>query len=481
MARRAWWRSAVAAVLAAVLVTGCATTTTGTGRVDALGMAVHGDSGDRFDTEAKTALADVIAFWQRAYPGIAHGRALPPLRGGLYSVDGAQVVATHAAPAAARSNRCLRKRLTFIVDNAAYCQLDDSIIWDRGAGHLLPMLAERYGPTLTALVFAHEFGHAIQHRLRIDSGDQVRPIDLESQADCAAGAFAGSALAGHAPHFHIDASELDRALDGYFLIRDSTPDTPADATHGNGFDRLNALQLGIEHGAGYCYSSAYVHDRTYTERGYVDPNDYYDQGNEPLGLVLGAKGIVPDLNRYWRAGAGRLGANFRTVRLAEAQRPPCAPADSGQQFGYCPDDNTVYVSAAFARRAYFSITDVVIDKTDATVQLQKNQPGDYALGFLLAVAWGLAARSQFFHGSLDDAAALTSAICYGGAYSADINRANTDAAHTFILSPPDMDEATSAVLSLVDLNSAFGARGTTGLDRIRSFVTGYDGGPGACR
>ena len=92
----------------------------------------------------------------------------------------------------------------------------------------------------------------------------------------------------------------------------------------------------------------------------------------------------------------------------------------------------------------------------------------------------MAAQSQFFHGSLGSQAALQSAICGAGAYSADINRANTDATHTFVLSPPDMDEATSAVLSLVDLPSAFGARGTTGLERIRSFVTGYDGGLGAC-
>jgi hypothetical protein len=484
MVRRAWWRSAVAAVLTAVLtavlVAGCASTIPGTGHVDPLGLPVHGDSGGSFDTEVKTSLADVIAFWKRTYPTIAHGAALPPLRGGFYSVDGAQVVATRTAPTSAQSNKCLQKRLTFIIDNAAYCQLDDSIIWDRGAGHLLPMLAERYGPTLTALVFAHEFGHAIQHRLHLD-GKDVRPIDLESQADCAAGAFAGSALAGHAPHFPIDANQLDRALDGYFLIRDSTPGTPADATHGNGFDRLNALQLGIEHGARYCYSAAYLHDRSYTERGYVDPNDYYDQGNQPLAAVVSNNGIGPDLNRFWRRSAGLIGAPFRPVRLTGADHPPCASGPRSSEFGYCPNDNTVYYSSAFARRAYFSITDVVVDKTDATVQLQQDQPGDYALGFLLAAAWGMAARSQFFHASLDDQAALRAAICYAGAYSEDINRANGNPSHKYILSPPDMDEATSAALSLVDLPSAFGARGTTGLERVRSFVTGYDGGLAACR
>lgn len=476
-------RTAAAAVLTAVLIagllSGCATVTAGTGQV---GMPVHGDSGDAFDTQVKHALADVTAYWQRTYPTIAHGAALPPLRGGLYSVDGAALVATRSVPAAVRGNKCLRQRLTFIVDNAAYCERDDSIIWDRGAGHLLPVLTSRYGPTLTALVFAHEFGHAIQHRLHIKAGGDVQPIDIESQADCAGGAFAASALAGRSAYFHIDAAQLDRALVGYFQIRDSTPQSATDVTHGNGFDRINALQQGIQHGAAYCYSAAYLHDRSYTERGYIPGSrDYADQGNQPLGAVLGRKGIASDLNRFWRSAATTLHTTFRDVRLAQAGRPPCDAADATAEFGYCPGDNTVYYSAKFARRAYFSITDIQVNQTDATVRLVDHQPGDYALGFLLAVAWGMAARVQFAHRGIDDQTALRVAICDAGAYSEDINREFGNASHHYILSPPDMDEATSAVLSLVNLPTAFGSRGTTGLERVQAFVTGYHGGLPACR
>jgi hypothetical protein len=115
------------------------------------------------------------------------------------------------------------------------------------------------------------------------------------------------------------------------------------------------------------------------------------------------------------------------------------------------------------------------------VRLVDHQPGDYALGFLLAVAWGMAARVQFAHAGIDDQTALRVAICYGGAYSEDINRANSDATHKYILSPPDMDEATSAVLSLVNQPAAFGDRGTTGIERVQAFVTGYHGGLSSCR
>ncbi|HEY8302348.1 MAG TPA: hypothetical protein VIG48_10640, partial [Jatrophihabitans sp.] len=439
-----------------------------------------GDSGGSFDTEVKAALADVISFWKVTYPKVAHGAALPPLHGSLYSVDGAHLMATRQVPASAKPNKCLRQRLTFIVDNAAYCQLDDSIIWDRGSGHLLPVLTNQYGPALTALVFAHEFGHAIQHRLHIEGGNGIATIDIESQADCAAGAFAAAMLAGRAPHFRISPADLDRALEGYFQIRDSTPDTPTDATHGNGFDRINALQLGIQHGATYCFSPTYLHDRTYTERGYVDQNDYNSQGNMPLDEILGPQGIGHDLNRFWRKAGTSIGQTLRPVTLAQADHPACGATNASSEFGYCPDDNTVYYSPSFAQRAYNSITDVVIDKTDATVSLQPDQPGDFALGLLVAVAWGMAARSQFFHKPITGSASLIAAICYAGAYSEDINRETSDKTHPYVLSPPDMDEATSAVLDLVNSEAAFGARGTTGLQRVQAFVKGYQGGLGAC-
>jgi hypothetical protein len=112
----------------------------------------------------------------------------------------------------------------------------------------------------------------------------------------------------------------------------------------------------------------------------------------------------------------------------------------------------------------------------------ENQPGDFALGTLFAYGWGLAVRHQLFNRSLDDGPALLAASCYTGAYAKDINVVSGTPGHSggFILSPPDLDEATSAVLRLVGEDQAFGARGTTGLERVQSFVKGYDGGLGVC-
>lgn len=471
-------RLAPAFVLALAVITGCTATVSGSGSLGAVPITVQGDSHGAFDTVAKHALSDVINFWETTYPKVSGGRPLPPLRGKLYSVDGSAVLTTRSAPSSARPNACLREQLAFIIDNAAYCQLDDSIIWDRSPQHLVPVLTREYGPALAALVFAHEFGHAVQERLGI-TGQHLPTIDLESQADCAAGAFAAAALAGRTTFVHLTPASLDRALDGYFQVRDSTPDSPQDISHGNGFDRINALQQGMQNGATYCFGRSFLHDRTFTERPYVNDQDYLQGGNLPLAEVVASDGPAADLNRFWSAAATARGTRFHAVTLTEAAHPPCATSPAAA-FGYCPGDNTVYYSNAFAAQAYNSITTITVDPSTGDVALARHQPADFALGELISIAWGMAARHQFGSGSISDRTGLLAAVCYSGAYAEDINRATYDSTHKFILSPPDMDEATSAVLNLVGRGDSFGARGTSGLERVQAFVSGYTGGLDHC-
>jgi len=95
------------------------------------------------------------------------------------------------------------------------------------------------------------------------------------------------------------------------------------------------------------------------------------------------------------------------------------------------------------------------------------------------MGWGLAVRHQLFSRPMTGKDALLAAACYVGAYAKDINLPATNTPR-FLLSPPDMDEATSAMLNLVAEDKAYGARGTTGLQRIQSFVKGYQGGLSVC-
>ena len=86
-------------------------------------------------------------------------------------------------------------------------------------------------------------------------------------------------------------------------------------------------------------------------------------------------------------------------------------------------------------------------------------------------------RARFVHDYLDPKNKFP---IFQAMFLAQILPTNVDATHKYILSPPDMDEATAAALDLVDLNTAFGTRGTTGLDRVQAFVKGYSGGLAAC-
>jgi predicted metalloprotease len=486
-------RRLVAVLAAAAVLAGCSQAVSGKGSIGAVpnaDLTVIGDSHGRFDTTVKNALADVMEFWRENFPAVSGGRQLPPLKGGLYSVDGRAVVESGELTGPAANEACVKKQRDFIVDNAAYCRLDDSIIWDRDAHHLFAQLQDHYGDLVIGLIFAHEFGHAVQQRLGIFARN-LPTIDTESQADCAAGAWAGAMLRNRAPHFRAMQGQLDGALEGFLDGRDRTPDQGQDLSHGDGFDRIAAVDDGIEHGARYCYSSGYF-NRQFTERPYVTDTengliDKAQNGNEPLSQVLnpgtpkqGGGGLQPDLNRFWRRAAVALHKSWQDVKIAQADHPRCGAAPTSE-FGYCPDDNTVYYSAAFAEQAYNSLPDIQYDQQTGDTTLLFHAPADFALGTLFVVGWSMAVLHQFFGRPTGDQAALLAASCYAGAYAKDIN-ISFDPTRTrqLLLSPPDMDEATSAMLTLVGLPQAFGSRGTTGRQRIQLFVKGYNGGIGSC-
>jgi predicted metalloprotease len=497
-------RATIAAVtVLAAALSGCASVVDGTPSAAVAPNAtlkVIGDSGGSFDTTAKNTLSDVFAFWTRQYPSISGGAAFPPIRGGLYSIDGDAAIRTKRIPAAAAQEGCLKKDPSAAINNAFFCAIDDSVVWDRAPDHLLAQLAAKYGPLLVAITFAHEIGHAVQHRLGVFNQQGLTEIGVETQADCAAGAFVATVRDGRSPHFQASSAQLDTALTGFLQYRDPTPGLGAAAlSHGNGFDRISAFADGLEKGPTACFAQNWF-SRPFTERPFVTDQDYLSGGNESLGQVLdagdptqdkNAGGLQPNLNQFWQAVAQSMGKTWTPVKTAQAAKAPCAAdsatasatgsaTGSGADFAYCPDDNTTYYNQDFASAAYYSIPDKQIDPSTAAVKLVDNQPGDFALGTLFVVAWGMAVRHQLFNEDITSKAALLGATCYAGAYARAINVAQGSTDSQFVLSPPDMDEATFAMLNLVGRPGVFGSRGTSGLDRIQQFVKGYAGGRGAC-
>ena len=71
---------------------------------------------------------------------------------------------------------------------AFYCAQGDFMAYDDGAQGVLAQLADTYGPSVVAVVLAHEFGHAIQARTG-DLDRNVPTVYTEQQADCFSGAW----------------------------------------------------------------------------------------------------------------------------------------------------------------------------------------------------------------------------------------------------------------------------------------------------
>ena len=477
--RRPWAPIAVVLVTAITLLTGCAPVSGhGTAaaaptaaNVPAAQLPIKGDGRTSFDQLVRNSLADVEAFWRQAYPTVSGGQPLKPLTGGVWSVR------TNGPN---RAEECMARQPKAADNNAFYCRLDDAFAYDRTG--LVASLARYLGRNFVPLVFAHEFGHLIQARLHIDRAS----ILLESQADCASGAFM-AAEAGVSPiklatrHFSINPANLDAIATGMILLRDYSPHSAQDqGTHGNGFDRISAFSDGFSNGVKFCYSSDWA-ARKFTERGYLDAVDQAQGGNQTLAQVLnpaagkaGGGGLEPDLNRFWTAAFTRMQKTFRPVQIKQAGAPPCA-TDPTVKFAYCKADNTVYYAQALAASVYNSVP-VLAQNAAHHAEIRTNSPGDFALGALFAYGWGMAVRSQLGL-PVDGTPALIAASCYVGAYASDVN---APGATGFTLSPQDMDEATVTVLKTVALPAIFGARNTSGFQRIAAFKNGYFNSLTAC-
>ncbi|MFC5187934.1 neutral zinc metallopeptidase [Actinomadura harenae] len=172
---------------------------------------------------------DVVdAFWRRHWAETFGGRYAPPAVLGPY--DGANPAATP---------RCGPRLLER--DNAAYCPDGDYLAWDE---HLM-RVGQGTGDAWMYMVIAHEWGHAVQHRMP----SRLVSRRGELQADC----LAGAALAGAARDGALHADPGDRnEIDAEFhQIGDGTPwARPGD--HGTAAQRIAEFARGGAGGVRAC-------------------------------------------------------------------------------------------------------------------------------------------------------------------------------------------------------------------------------------
>lgn len=390
-------------------------------------------------------LADVERFWTTTLPEIADGQRFEKVRGGYFPY-------TESNP----PPPCGGQQAGY-EPNAFYCPSDDFIAWD--AQTLIPQLQDQFGALLVGVVMAHEYGHAIQARLgRTDEPTVV----LEQQADCFAGAWVADVLAGNSGAFkNVTPTQLDSTLGGLLLLRDQ-PGTPAlaEGAHGNAFDRIRALQDGVEKGAGTC--AGYRRSNLpVTEVPFTSREEAATGGDLPYADAVNL--LAGDAQSYWTRTFPQFGGQgwqpLQVVPFESGSPPECGQPDgtAGGAAFYCAD------------RSF-----VAFDNDRLGVQLYQ-KIGDNAVGMLLGDLFARAAQDRR-GASTRDRAGQIAVDCLAGAWTNDLlNRDSSD--RRIRLSPGDLDEAVAALLAF---GRASESGGPTAFERIGAYREGVLEGLPAC-
>ncbi|MDQ2648550.1 MAG: neutral zinc metallopeptidase [Actinomycetota bacterium] len=426
----------------------------GVGKI-APGTGLGDDDAPSSDDVVEAALLDTEAFWERNYEDI-FGDPYEPIAGGFwaYGPDTEQPPCGEPAP-----------EYSDIAENAFYCPSDDLIAWDNEL--LVPPMYEEFGGFTIGIVFAHEFGHAIQERAGI-VGDTIM---TELQADCFAGAWTSDVESGNSDYFELELEDLDRAVAGFLELRDTVGTSATDeAAHGTGFDRIGSFVEGYEQGLERCaeYPDAYLEGQlVITEVSFTDPADFERGGDLPLSDI--ADLAIRDLEDFWSVVFAELGETWSPVTDVVAVDPEVDEVTCGDitlsgddlvnASFYCIDDDQVYIDAVNLVTSLYEI-------------------GDYAVATELARQYAYAAQVRL--GNLENnLASNLQADCFAGLYASSgflVNRENQE----LILSPGDLDEAVIAFLFTSDEASSEDLGVGTAFQRFDAYRTGFVDGLEAC-
>lgn len=349
-----------------------------------------------------------------------------------------------------------------VEENAFYCDEGDFIVYDDEI--LFPSFADELGVVVVGVVLAHEWGHVVQSPLRNDILDSRVNTTLELQADCFAGAWTARVRRAGVGGYSVSDRDVTSALLGIVQLGDNPGDRPDDpAAHGSAFDRVNAFQEGYLGGIESCV-------------------DY--EWNEPIPLQFG----------------------FTVDELTRAN-PSDFPFD-GEMFAFLTDDLDLFWSAVLDEwtspvivldrnvdcdttrastlgvRVCSSPPTLLVD-TDLMFDVYSTTPGDFAVGYLLAVGFADLVQSTL---DLDPGGEVRHLLndCLAGAWAGDILPLNpqpvvpsTEAEPRISLSPGDLDEAIRVAISIGDVTTDLDERGSP-FEKVDAFRQGVFNGASAC-
>jgi predicted metalloprotease len=391
-------------------------------------------------------LTDVERYWAATYPQISDGKKFEKIQGGYFPY-------TRRNPPPDCGDQPGEYQ-----PNAFYCPDGDFIAWD--AQSLIPQLQEDYGPLLVGVVMAHEFGHAIQVRLGLD--DQPTVV-LEQQADCFAGSWIADIQKGDSQVFrNVTAAELDNTVAGLLMLRDQ-PGTSAvtEGAHGNAFDRIRALQEGVEQGVERC--AGYRTDNLpVTEVPFQDVEDAASGGELP-SYADAVNLLAGDVEAYWERTFPQLGGSdwvqLRIEPFDSGNPPACSSPDASAQGAafYCKDGDFI-----------------AFDNEDLGPQLY-DQIGDNAVGMLLGDLFARAAQARR-GASTSDKPGQLAVDCLAGSWTNSM-LVRARGSEGVRLSPGDLDEAVTALLAFGRNDSG---NAPTAFERIAAYRKGVLSGLEAC-
>lgn len=319
-----------------------------------------------WDDFLSVALADVEN-WLEVEFEPAFGIPFEPLEGGIFA---AYPERTSPIPGCGSPSSSFED---IQAGGAIYCFLGDFIAYDDTPEGVVGSLATNFGPVTFGLVLAHEYGHALQDRVGTLTRNDLDTVDLEQQADCVAGAWAGRANAGNAPGITFDDNDVRAGLISMISIEDPIGTDPTSpGGHGSGFDRVGAFQVGFQEGLARC--AQLIDDPLPLTPILFDPGDATG-GNAAFGYGDGDLFgfLVPDLNLLYDNDLQARFPDFRQLDLVAVQSETEVVCDSPT--GYfdlgvelCSESDTVYLNEPTARSLY-------------------DRFGDFGPAYLLGIAW----------------------------------------------------------------------------------------------
>lgn len=316
---------------------------------------VLGDLGDADSITDEQLVLSIEAFWTEEFAAAGPTEFEP--------VDPKRVIGLSAGRRSQVTCDGVKVRFADVADNALAtdCAEGPLVAWD--AGELTPELREQYGVGGPGLLLAHEYGHVVQYQRH--NGD-LSSIVAEQQADCYAGAWLAFAID------EVPAFAGDDVLDAVVGTALDNADGPGDLAddpdaHGSGFDRLRAMQDGLNGGAAYC--------DTYPEAlpALVLPSGSTAAVSAPAATELAA---ADDAVAVLRLVRGSL--NDYAVALSRGFRPITSVEDLGEASGRCDG-----VKASRLR------SDVVVCRRRGTLMFHRDALAD---AFATRGAAGVAAR-----------------------------------------------------------------------------------------